>query len=391
MPVGLIIMNWDERVGANVKAQYPPEIVIQPATLMQVYSQHEYAGDAGMVSFITGPLNIASYYTGQETMYYIILLMEMEEEADSYEEGLADLSRQVLMNQEGDSYKQIMASLFQRISVYPKLNEEQRLAIIYQTEVKRMIINRLREEAIITKAELLIWLKDVYQQGFFDLESVLLGLIKQDLIKVSSVKGISSEVIFITKDLLISRVPPSDLINDVESRGLPISLKETYKEEVSTFFKEYTTTEADNLKIMSEVILDPQVYETIKLLRVAAVTRDDLEKLKKKGVEDIDFVLKTLWENKIIAVFQDKNGNEYYCMRSDFHIQTFFPDYLIDVLRKAYNAKTQNSAVLVRELELLRDTYLEGQKGKKSKKQKVTKETKEISSPKSSKRAKVEV
>ncbi len=366
MPVGLIIMNWNERIGAEVKASYPEELSITPATLMQVYSQHEFTGDAGMVSFITGPLNIASYYSGPEMSYYMILLLEMDEDADTYEEGLADMSRQILSNLDDNAYIQILPSLFQRISVYPKLNPEQKLALMYQGEIKRMIIERLRNEAILTKAELMIWLKDQYSQGFFDLESILVGLIKEDLIKVASVKGITSEVIFAVRDIMISRIPPITLMNDVENRGLPIELKEDYRNEVKNFFSGYRPTEPDNLKLINDIILDPQIYEVIKLLRVAAVTRDDLEKLRKKGVEDIDYVLKKLWENKTILVFSDKGGNEYYCLCNDILIKKFYPDYLIDVVREAYTTKTQNNAVLVQELEMLKEAYYDIQKTSKS-------------------------
>lgn len=371
MPIGLIVMTWDERVGTEITAKYPEEIQVQTSSLMQVYSQHEFTGEAGMVSFISGPLNVASYYTGPDTMFYIILLLEVDEDADAYEEGLADISRQVLMNQEDNAYKEILPSLFQRVSVYPKLNKEQRMAMIYQNEIKRMTINRLREEAVITKAELGIWLKDRYQEGFFDLESILVSLIKTGMVNVASVQGISSELVFLVRDIMISRVPPVKLFKDIQNRGLPGPLKESYQTEVRNFFKQYRVTEEDSLKILEEVILDPQVYETLHLLRVAAVTRDDLEKLTKKGVEDVDYVLKKLWENKIIQVFQDNSGNEYYCLSSDFHISTFFPDYLLDKVRKAYRTKSQSNDSLIQELEMLKEEYWqmkdESKKGRKTK------------------------
>ncbi|MHA1820404.1 MAG: hypothetical protein ACTSVC_08030, partial [Promethearchaeota archaeon] len=208
MPIGLVIMKWDERLGTDVTAKYPEETELSPSTLMQIYSQHEFSGESGFVSLISGGINIASYYTGPESNYYIILLLELDEDADIYEEGLADVSRQILMNLDNDVYKKLIPSLFQRISVYPKLDDSQRLALLYQTEIKRMVIQRLREEAAVTKAELTVWLKDKYASGFFDIESILLGMIKVGIIKVASVKGMASEIVFLVRDILISRVPP---------------------------------------------------------------------------------------------------------------------------------------------------------------------------------------
>ena len=66
MPVGLVVMKWDERVGTEILAKYPEEIIITDKTLMQVYSTHEYIGESGMIILMIDSLNIASYYTGSD-------------------------------------------------------------------------------------------------------------------------------------------------------------------------------------------------------------------------------------------------------------------------------------------------------------------------------------
>ncbi|GAJ05341.1 unnamed protein product, partial [marine sediment metagenome] len=169
MPIGLVVMKWDERVGTEILAKYPEEILITDKTLMQVYSTHEYSGESGMISLMVGSLNIASYYMGPEKGYYILLLLNLDDDPDAYEGGLIDTSRIVLQNLEDDAFIQLVPSLFRRVSMYPTLNEEQRLVITYLDDIKRMIINRLREEGVVSKSEIMIWLKDRYKQGFVDL------------------------------------------------------------------------------------------------------------------------------------------------------------------------------------------------------------------------------
>jgi hypothetical protein len=73
------------------------------------------------------------------------------------------------------------------------------------------------------------------------------------------------------------------------------------------------------LKLL-DTLLDPETYEVLKLLRQAIVTRDDLEKLQKKGVEDVDGVLKKLWDAQMIIVLQDEAGNEYFALQSNVKI-----------------------------------------------------------------------
>jgi hypothetical protein len=357
MPVGLVVMKWDERVGTEILAKYPEEITVTDKTLMQVYSTHEYSGESGMISLMVGSLNIASYYTGPEKGYYILLLLNLDDDPDAYEGGLADASRMILQNLEDDAYVPLVPSLFRRLSVYPTLSDEQRLAITYQDEIKRMIINRLREEGVVSKSELMVWLKDRYKQGFVDLEGVLIEMIKRELIKETSVKGMPSELIFLTNDILMLRVPPVQLVKDPADRGLPSQLAADYRTEVKKFFQSYRPSEQDNLRVI-DIVINPQAYETLRLLRTAIVTKNDLEKLKKKGVDDVDEVLKMLWESQMIQVFQDERNNEYYALLSDFYVDLIFPKYLLNIIKAEYEKKSKADQVLVEYLNVLENAYL---------------------------------
>ena len=365
MPVGLVVMKWDERVGTEILAKYPEEITVTDKTLMQVYSTHEYSGESGMISLMVGSLNIASYYTGPEKGYYILLLLNLDDDPDAYEGGLADTSRIILQNLEDDVYLQMVPSMFRRLSVYPTLNDEQRLAMTYQDEIKRMIINRLRDEGVVSKSELMVWLKDKYKQGFVDLEGVLTELIKRELIKEASVKGMPSELIFLTNDIMMMRVPPVQLLKDPADRGLPSQLANDYRTETKKYFQGYRPSENDNLRVI-DILINPQVYETLRLLRTAIVTKNDLEKLKKKGVDDIDEVLRMLWESQMIQVFQDERGNEYYALLSDFYVDLVFPKYLLNIIKAEYEKKSKADQVLIEYLSVLENAYLNMKSAAKS-------------------------
>ncbi|MFW9879221.1 MAG: hypothetical protein ACFFG0_39580, partial [Candidatus Thorarchaeota archaeon] len=304
-----------------------------------------------------GPLNIASYYTGREKPLYIILLLNLDEDADTYEGGLSDITRVIFQNYEDNAYLEMIPFLFQRLSTYPHLNEEQSLAITYLDGVNRLIINRLREEGVITKSELKIWLKDRYRDGFFDVDAILMELIKKDIIKEASVKGMPSELILLINDLFMIRKPPINLLKNSSERGLPEKFGEEYKVAVRKFFQKYRPSDDDNLKILDEVIADPQVYEILKLLRISIVTKNVLEKLRKKGVDDIDSGLKKLWDNQMIHVFQDTKGNEYYALLTDFYNSLIYPKYMVKTIIHQYGVKSKSTGVLIEYLNVLDDTY----------------------------------
>ena len=359
MPVGIIVMKWDDRLGTKIEAVYPEEINITESTMMQIYSAHEYSGEAGIISLMVGPLNIISCYGGPDMRYYIILLLNLDDDPDAYEGGLSDISRIILQNVEEKTFKSYLPSLFQRISVYPSLTNELRLAITYEDQIKRMIIERLREEGVISKSELVIWLKDQYRHGHVDINALIVDLIKIDLIKESSVKGMPSELIFFINDLLICRrPPPNKLLKNPVEKGLPENLVNDYETIVKSFFQKYRPSEEDNLKLIN-IVMDPQVYETLRLLRTFISTKNEVEKLKKKGVEDVDGVLKTLWENQLVHVFQSSEGIEYYALLSDFYITKIFPKYILQTIISEYDVKSKAERVLIEYLNVLEDAYFE--------------------------------
>ena len=106
-----------------------------------------------------------------------------------------------------------------------------------------------------------------------------------------------------------------------------------------------------------EVFNDPQVYETLRLLRTAIVTKNDLEKLKKKGVDDIEDVLKKLWGLQLVHVFRDEQNVEYYGLIGDFHIDLMFPKYQFQVIKSEYEQKSKANKVLIEYVKVLQDAY----------------------------------
>ncbi len=358
-------------------ARYPEEINLQDKTMMQIYSTHEYTGEAGMISMTVGLINIVSYYTGPETAIHVILLLTLDEEADIFEDGLADISRQVISNLENPQFKTLIPSYFQRLSVYPSLTPEQRLMMLFTDEAKRTVFNRLEREGSILKSEISVWLKDQFKSGFIEIDSVLNSLNKEGLIKTVSVKGQPSDVTFLIRDLIITRIPPAQIIKESGSRGLPASLVESYKAEVKNFFANYSVSETDNLEVI-ETLLDPSVWETFQLLRQAVVTRNDIEKLRKKGVDDPDTVLKKLWEKKMICVVRDESGTEYYGLLTDFLVERFFPEFMVNTIRADYSEKTRSDVLLLEYLNVLEEQYAQLQKlPVKKKKATAAKETRE--------------
>ena len=142
--------------------------------------------------------------------------MKLDEDPDEYEGGLSDAMRVVLQNLEDDKYLTLLPSLYQRISAYPSLRLEQRLALVYHDELKRHVINRLREECITFKSELKVWLNDIYSRLIENIDQILEDLIKLGIVKETSVRGISTDLVFLINDMMdLAGSPTITLYDDL--------------------------------------------------------------------------------------------------------------------------------------------------------------------------------
>lgn len=356
MPIGLIFMRWNELVGNDILAKYPEDIEINNRTLMHVFNTHEYSGERGMISLMVGNTHIASYYTGPITNYCILIILSLGEDPDDYEGCLADISQILLQNVEDESYLELIPSLFQHIINYPKLNYEQQLINIYQNEIKRGIITRLRDEGVFSKSQLTSWLKFKYPEGYGDIDLTLYELVQKDILQIFSVKYERSVMLFLINDLIMFRIPPFKLIKNPSKKGLPKSIETRYQNDCNLFFHNYKISEEDNNKII-KVLSNSQVYNIFNLLRENFLTKKDLEKLEYKGVKNVNNSIKLLLNAQMIKNYQDPAGNDFYALFSDFLIELIIPGYILNVIKTYNDNKTKSDNILIKYLNLLEETY----------------------------------
>ncbi|MHA1379452.1 MAG: hypothetical protein ACTSRG_13845 [Candidatus Helarchaeota archaeon] len=365
MPIGLVVFTWDDRIGAEVKAKVPVELEVPEQTLKQIYSSHFLEESGGFLSLIIGALNVASYYTGTELSYFVSLLLTIDEDPDNYEDAIIDAARYIITNMENDRYMEILPSIYDRISLYPSFEDEQKLALAYTDEVKRLIINRLVEDGSATKNDILNWLKEKLNLEYLDIDGILNSLVKLGLVKVASVKGLPSDSIFLTNDVFITRTPPAHIIKQAKGKRLSATMGSEYLSNVRAYFERYKPS-LDDEKIIADIVADTDTYTILNLLRLSPVTKRGFDKVKKK-VKDLDKALKKIWSAGMVQVLKDKSGEEYYFLKTDIRIEKFYPEYMIDVIRNNYNNRTMANPVLLEHLRNLKAAYETQYKIKKKK------------------------
>jgi hypothetical protein len=356
---GIIIAYWDESKGMRTIVHYPQNVIISEANLIQLYALHVNSKNETPTLLETtfDDAKYLSYRSGPDQRYFFILVSDPNENANMYEDGFIESLQLIIQNLDNNVYMDNMDRFFENIERYYLLNDEQKLSWLFQNDLRRIILDILRKAAVIEKKRLVAKVTESYSGEFFDIEPILMSLEKSGIIRLESIK--ESIYIFFVEDMIFERIPPVDQHETIDSRGLPSKLKKSYQREVDKFFSGYKPSEEDALDIIEKVILDPQIYECLKLLRVACITRADFEVLAAKGVRDVDYILKTLWETNMILVLQGDKNIEYYCLKSDFYVKPFFPSYLLNIIKIVYQNKMENPVALIRAIQILKTMYNE--------------------------------
>jgi len=121
MPLGLMVMKWEERSALVKEAQYPEnkELFITEKTLLHLLNLHGFSKESGITTLNVKNVNLITYYSGVELNYYVVLVLNLLEDADDFEEKFENIGLQILENLDNDEYKGMLSSLFESLSFKP--------------------------------------------------------------------------------------------------------------------------------------------------------------------------------------------------------------------------------------------------------------------------------
>lgn len=121
MPDGLIVMKYDDRSGIDIKATYPEgKLKTSDRTLMHIFNLHEFSKNPGIASLTIDNINFVTYYSGSKTDYFFILILNILENPEDFEEILKEVSQNILENLEKNKFVEMLPLLFKQIKNYPK-------------------------------------------------------------------------------------------------------------------------------------------------------------------------------------------------------------------------------------------------------------------------------
>lgn len=373
LPKGYVITKWTEDQGLIVYHSYPDSLTVDLDDMMRIFYAHiTGAGEAGnvLVRLEKAKANVSSYFTGIEsaTPLMINLILELGEDPEMFGEAvISEVNKNILLyirkmtENVGESYeitKELTGYMKDALLLLERLknlSKEQRMAQIFSSARARTILEMLQERAY-SRGELRSLIEEKTGRYITNLEIALDPFIKTDIIKQDWIEGDSDITLFLLSDFTIMRFPAEKLIENAKKKLPTPGLATKYMEEVSRFFSTYEPNFEDNLKVALSMI-NPDKYDFITLFRERAYPLNKIPKGPGESFDEIRKFLKSLEEDKILTLIKDETGMDWVFLLTDPVAYTFYPEYLIDNIRKDISEKKIKKNTAIKHLELLEQVY----------------------------------
>ncbi|TFG07021.1 ArsR family transcriptional regulator [Candidatus Thorarchaeota archaeon] len=376
MPEGLAVLKWDDELGPVVTSKTPKslQLGLDPTTSMRVYGiatlgETEESQKPGFTSLAFDEFKLAVYYgglnmhlKGKPSMVFLVL--SPDEDPDVYKDALPEIATQIFLNAEDDEYQKLVPKLYGQIARYTQMTPEQRQASVLSDPVRRSILQTLMRNGTIESSDLeQIIFEEVGKK--IDVDMVLRPLVKMGIIATGWVEGLSTEVIYLTRALLLLRTISQDTIRAVKTGQLPTEVANQYLDSSKKYHRNYL---GQLRKDLSEVIwedaqqltkylLDFDAYDIVEILREGPQQTEHLPSLLDVTKSQLRKQVKKLEKANIVMRVNDGEGREHILLKSNPEVMTVYPEWLIERTVELYNGEEIPSRQARHYLEVLRKSH----------------------------------
>ncbi|MDD1777625.1 MAG: hypothetical protein LUQ65_05595 [Candidatus Helarchaeota archaeon] len=367
MPYGVIMVRWDDKLGVVLEGMYPKTLKMNEDHILRIFTTHAMgSGEASFLTMSIENLFIASYYTGLpeegKSQFYVALFLDEKENGDSFEEPLLEITPLLIAHVKDKNFDNFLKKQFEDIQKLTTMTEEQRIAMIFRDPRRGLVLQKLGLGAI-ARDELRKWLSDQLGEEILDLEAILSPFFKTHMVEefaVDNLQGQKVKCVFLIKDAFSIRSPVEKFYKMAkDGGGVKAEMKpvlEIYKQNVDAFFKEYKFQDADS-KTIAEIAADPSQYNLLTILRDNFIERNQLPNIFQRDLDEITPYINDLIRFNVIDEIKDKRGNVWIFLKTDIVFPTFFPEYIVDSIRRRWQESNIAQKIAVKHLELLKSVY----------------------------------
>ncbi|MHA1301659.1 MAG: hypothetical protein ACTSO9_19740, partial [Candidatus Helarchaeota archaeon] len=175
--------------------------------------------------------------------------------------------------------------------------------------------------------------------------------------KVPTEVSPETECLFLINDAFFMRVPAENMIKQFGKKGKAKNpLFKNYRDEVQRFFKKYKLEERD-AKECSRLYSDPDFFSVISVLRQNFQDKENLIKNAKINPGRANEIIKALKKINLIKEIKDSKGKSILYLLNDITYPTFFPEYMIDSIRRRWGERNISQTLALQHLQLLKGIF----------------------------------
>ncbi len=123
MPVGILIIRWDNEIGPINEGFYPDNLKITNNLLTQVYSSHRYQSlKPGFASISLKNNKVVSFFSGvgddhiSVENYVVALLLRRDEKPSKYREILKTIAAEILDQTQDSKFLKLLPNLYKDLA-----------------------------------------------------------------------------------------------------------------------------------------------------------------------------------------------------------------------------------------------------------------------------------
>ena len=123
MPVGILIIRWDNEIGPINEGFYPENLKITNNLLTQVYSSHRYQSlKPGFASISLKNNKVVSFFSGvgddhiSVENYVVALLLRRDEKPSKYREILKTIAAEILDKTQDAKFLILLPNLYKDLA-----------------------------------------------------------------------------------------------------------------------------------------------------------------------------------------------------------------------------------------------------------------------------------
>ena len=123
MPVGILIIRWDNEIGPINEGFYPETLKITNNLLTQVYSSHRYQSlKPGFASISLKNNKVVSFFSGvgddhiSVENYVVALLLRRDEKPGKYREILKTIAAEILDQTQDSKFIKLLPNLYKELA-----------------------------------------------------------------------------------------------------------------------------------------------------------------------------------------------------------------------------------------------------------------------------------